>query len=583
MSPNRSDQEPFSTPTPSELKALESFTAEYQPLSEEGVDPLALPSSHDRRGMLRAAADPTADGPERRRRGVRARRARGRAPLPVVAQCTRRAPFRLILVDDGSAEQTSAFLRSIGARHPAVTLIHSAEPPHGYTIAANLGMRGHDGDYVVLLNSDTIVTPGWLERIVDYGEPDARIGILGPLSNAASHQSVPELREGDAWATNPLPDLVTEDGMAKLLERVAPRAPAPTPVRQRLLLRRQAGGHRGDRLLRRGALRQRLLRGERLHLPGGRARLRAGGRRRRLRPPRQVEVVHARGSQADRAKRNYEIFLEKHGASGSRRWSRAWRPTRRSKPLRDAVAEALSSATGLAGALDLASRRPARRRLHPARPRRRRLGRLALDLPGGEGDARARHPRAHLLPEQACDRAPQAPTTTPMRSSRPSATSTTSPRKTAPCRCDLRDPLQVGGAARRAAQAPRRTSCPPTTCRTTSPSSPPRTRPTSEEAIASYTAIEDCLLFAKTHWLCNVVGDRHGLHVAKVEPSIDERLFRPNDMPAARRAAAGRGDDPPAHAAPPADRDGRRARGAAASASASRSSSSPSAAAPRSW
>jgi glycosyltransferase involved in cell wall biosynthesis len=35
------------------------------------------------------------------------------------------------------------------------------------------------------------------------------------------------------------------------------------------------------------------------------------------------------------------------------------------------------------------------------------------------------------------------------------------------------------------------------------------------------------LLFAKTHWLCNVVGERHGLYVAKVEPSLDEALYRP--------------------------------------------------------
>ena len=52
-----------------------------------------------------------------------------------------------------------------------------------------------------------------------------------------------------------------------------------------------------------------------------------------------------------------------------------------------------------------------------------------------------------------------------------------------------------------------------------------------QEAIDSYTAIEDCLLFAKTHWLCNIVGDRHDLHVAKVEPSIDERVYRLNDIP----------------------------------------------------
>ncbi len=48
-----------------------------------------------------------------------------------------------------------------------------------------------------------------------------------------------------------------------------------------------------------------------------------------------------------------------------------------------------------------------------------------------------------------------------------------------------------------------------------------------QEAIASYTALPEMLLFAKSHWLCNVVAERHGLYVAKVEPSIDRELFAP--------------------------------------------------------
>jgi glycosyltransferase involved in cell wall biosynthesis len=47
------------------------------------------------------------------------------------------------------------------------------------------------------------------------------------------------------------------------------------------------------------------------------------------------------------------------------------------------------------------------------------------------------------------------------------------------------------------------------------------------EAYASYTLIPGCLLFAKTHWLCNIVAERHGVPVAKVEPSIDESIYRP--------------------------------------------------------
>jgi glycosyltransferase involved in cell wall biosynthesis len=51
------------------------------------------------------------------------------------------------------------------------------------------------------------------------------------------------------------------------------------------------------------------------------------------------------------------------------------------------------------------------------------------------------------------------------------------------------------------------------------------------EAAASYTAIPDALLFAKTHWLCNVVSRRHGVFVAKVEPSIDASIFRGGEAP----------------------------------------------------
>jgi predicted O-methyltransferase YrrM/glycosyltransferase involved in cell wall biosynthesis len=56
------------------------------------------------------------------------------------------------------------------------------------------------------LNSDTVVTPGWIERLMACGESDPSIGIIGPISNAAGWQSVPERysRDGD-WAVNELP------------------------------------------------------------------------------------------------------------------------------------------------------------------------------------------------------------------------------------------------------------------------------------------------------------------------------------------------------------------------------------------
>jgi glycosyltransferase involved in cell wall biosynthesis len=47
----------------------------------------------------------------------------------------------------------------------------------------------------------------------------------------------------------------------------------------------------------------------------------------------------------------------------------------------------------------------------------------------------------------------------------------------------------------------------------------------SDRALLSYRALPDLLLFAKTHWLCNLLSAAHGVRVAKVAPSLDRELF----------------------------------------------------------
>lgn len=46
-----------------------------------------------------------------------------------------------------------------------------------------------------------------------------------------------------------------------------------------------------------------------------------------------------------------------------------------------------------------------------------------------------------------------------------------------------------------------------------------------DRALLSYRALPDLLLFAKTHWLCNLLQAAHGVRVAKVTPSLDRELF----------------------------------------------------------
>lgn len=123
-------------------------------------------------------------------------------------------PYRLILVDDGSGPETRDFVREF-AESQGLLLIRNEEA-RGYTLAANQGLRASTGDFVVLLNSDTIVSPRWLDRMLRCFRSDERIGVVGPLSNTASWQSVPEIFNDDGdWCDNPLPEGVTVDDMAR--------------------------------------------------------------------------------------------------------------------------------------------------------------------------------------------------------------------------------------------------------------------------------------------------------------------------------------------------------------------------------
>lgn len=133
-----------------------------------------------------------------------------------------RMPARLILVDDGSGPETAAYLASFAQAQRARLLRH--EEAQGYTKAANAGLRLTRGPYVVLLNSDTEVTPGWVDRLVACADSDPRIGLVGPLSNTASWQSVPDLFDpaGD-WAENSLPAGMDTSEYARLIGRYAGR------------------------------------------------------------------------------------------------------------------------------------------------------------------------------------------------------------------------------------------------------------------------------------------------------------------------------------------------------------------------
>jgi glycosyltransferase involved in cell wall biosynthesis len=134
---------------------------------------------------------------------------------------------RLIVVDDGSNEETRDWLRDFASRHDRVDLIRH-EQAMGYTKAANAGLRASEADMAVMLNSDTIVAGRWIEKLLDAAFSNAGVGIVGPLSSAASHQSIPNhIGANHQTAINDLPAGYSVADMNAWCESQAPAALVP--------------------------------------------------------------------------------------------------------------------------------------------------------------------------------------------------------------------------------------------------------------------------------------------------------------------------------------------------------------------
>ena len=106
----------------------------------------------------------------------------------------------VLVIDDASTdERVRPLLQAwVDGAKPFRRLIIQPEN-RGFVATANLGMRlaGHD---LVLLNSDTLVTRGWLQNLADCLGSDNTIATATPWSNNGEIVSIP-----DFCKANPVP------------------------------------------------------------------------------------------------------------------------------------------------------------------------------------------------------------------------------------------------------------------------------------------------------------------------------------------------------------------------------------------
>lgn len=128
---------------------------------------------------------------------------------------------RLILINDNSSDpRILPYLASIEGEN---IIVITNETNRGFSANVNLGMQQSDHD-VILLNSDTIVTDDWINKIFNCAYSDEQIATVTPLSNSATLASVPTF-----GIDNHLPTNITIDQMAEIIERCSlkeyPRIP----------------------------------------------------------------------------------------------------------------------------------------------------------------------------------------------------------------------------------------------------------------------------------------------------------------------------------------------------------------------
>jgi hypothetical protein len=100
----------------------------------------------------------------------------------VIANClrsiyanTRSTEFEVIVSDNGSTDGSVKFIRE---HYPLVRVIENRENLR-FAKANNIGIRASRGEYILILNPDTIIHDGTLDKLIMFADQNAEAGAFG--------------------------------------------------------------------------------------------------------------------------------------------------------------------------------------------------------------------------------------------------------------------------------------------------------------------------------------------------------------------------------------------------------------------
>ncbi|MCP3950845.1 MAG: glycosyltransferase family 2 protein, partial [Desulfobacterales bacterium] len=123
--------------------------------------------------------------------------------------------FEIIVVDNNSADGAAERIQAVAKGHSGVKVILNQEN-RGFPGGNNDGARIAAGEVLILLNSDTIVPAGQLEKMSDLMQCNRDWAMLGPVTNQAGNEQKiftegqaagQVLREGALWCSHSRKDI----------------------------------------------------------------------------------------------------------------------------------------------------------------------------------------------------------------------------------------------------------------------------------------------------------------------------------------------------------------------------------------
>lgn len=108
--------------------------------------------------------------------------------LDSIFRFTQHHDFEIVVVDNHSSDGTREYLLELAEKHHNIKVKFN-NSNEGFARANNQGIQMAEGEYIVLLNNDTIVTSGWLTKLVHYLEQYPEVGMVGPVTNRTGNEA----------------------------------------------------------------------------------------------------------------------------------------------------------------------------------------------------------------------------------------------------------------------------------------------------------------------------------------------------------------------------------------------------------